>query len=76
MNRDPIEENGGLNLYGVVGNSPLINVDKLGKIPTLTLTQDKVDPGYCGSFAWKVSFATSPKLANSKSKRNGLTETT
>jgi len=29
--RDPIQENGGLNLYGMVGNNPLNNVDPLGQ---------------------------------------------
>jgi insecticidal toxin complex protein TccC len=30
INRDPIGEMGGLNLYGFVGNSPLIYVDPYG----------------------------------------------
>ena len=30
MNRDAIEEDGGLNLYGYVGNGVLMNVDLLG----------------------------------------------
>lgn len=30
LNRDPIEENGGLNLYGFVGNDPINSVDMLG----------------------------------------------
>jgi len=30
INRDPIEEDGGLNLYGFVGNSPLNYIDPLG----------------------------------------------
>ena len=31
MNRDPIEEEGGSNLYGFVGNDPIRRVDFLGK---------------------------------------------
>ena len=31
MNRDPIEEKGGLNLYGFVGNKPLDKYDYLGQ---------------------------------------------
>lgn len=30
LSRDPIEENGGLNLYGIVGNDPLNYIDLLG----------------------------------------------
>ena len=31
LNRDPIEENGGLNLYGFCGNNPLYNIDLIGE---------------------------------------------
>jgi RHS repeat-associated protein len=30
INRDPIEEQGGLNLYGMVGNDPINHIDPLG----------------------------------------------
>lgn len=30
LNRDPIEEAGGINLFGFVDNSPILNVDQLG----------------------------------------------
>jgi hypothetical protein len=30
LNRDPIEENGGFNLYGFVGNDAVIHIDKYG----------------------------------------------
>lgn len=30
INRDPIEEEGGINLYGFVGNDPINNVDRVG----------------------------------------------
>ena len=33
INRDPIGEQGGLNLYGFVGNSPIVYSDFLGKFP-------------------------------------------
>ena len=33
LNRDPIAEDGGLNLYGMVGNDPVNNVDVLGLSP-------------------------------------------
>ena len=31
LSRDPIEEKGGLNIYGFVGNKPINNTDSLGK---------------------------------------------
>jgi uncharacterized protein RhaS with RHS repeats len=30
LNRDPIEEKGGFNLYGFVGNSPINSIDPIG----------------------------------------------
>ncbi|WP_346189740.1 LamG-like jellyroll fold domain-containing protein [Rubritalea halochordaticola] len=55
INRDPIEEMGGLNVYGLVGNDAVLKWDLLGMIPThaeasemtlkdmmKTLTQDEV----------------------------------
>ena len=33
LSRDPIEEQGGYNLYGMVGNNPVIQWDKLGYAP-------------------------------------------
>jgi RHS repeat-associated protein len=38
INRDPIEEKGGVNLYGFVGNRPIDQVDKLGQHPSDTST--------------------------------------
>lgn len=36
-NRDPIEEEGGYNLYGFVGNSPVNGLDRFGLIPHAVL---------------------------------------
>jgi RHS repeat-associated protein len=33
INRDPIGEKGGLNLYGIVGNNPITKIDALGQGP-------------------------------------------
>ncbi len=33
INRDPIGENGGINLYGYVENNPISNVDLMGTVP-------------------------------------------
>ena len=35
LNRDPIEEEGGLNIYGFVDNEPISNVDLHGMVPWL-----------------------------------------
>jgi RHS repeat-associated protein len=35
LNRDPIQERGGINLYGYVGNSPLNRIDPLGHGPEM-----------------------------------------
>ena len=32
LNRDPIEERGGVNIYGFVGNDPVVSVDILGRV--------------------------------------------
>jgi RHS repeat-associated protein len=61
INRDPIEESGGMNLYGFVGNDGVRNWDYLGNKPSLTMKTGEVDLGKCGSFSWKVDFAVSPK---------------
>ena len=37
LSRDPIEEQGGLNLYAFVGNSAILKTDYLGKIVPLTI---------------------------------------
>ena len=37
LSRDPIGENGGLNVYGYVGNDPLGSVDPLGLLVNVTL---------------------------------------
>ncbi|TAE93461.1 MAG: RHS repeat-associated core domain-containing protein [Verrucomicrobia bacterium] len=61
INRDPIEERGGLNLYGFVGNDGLNRWDFLGNIPSLLMNTSKVQLGNCGSFYWPASFTTSPE---------------
>jgi len=36
ISRDPIEEEGGINLYGFCGNDPISKVDYLGMLPSIT----------------------------------------
>ena len=43
LNRDPIEEEGGLNLYVFVGNRALDAIDSLGHLVTIVLAGDKGD---------------------------------
>ena len=58
INRDPIEEQGGLNLYNFVGNDGVYKVDFLGKQPTLSIGfNSKVILGPCGLFIWMISWS-------------------
>ena len=54
LNRDPIAERGGLNLYGFVGNDGVNDVDKLGKNPLLWKWVS--DAGTAITYASLVSF--------------------
>ena len=60
--RDPIEERGGINLYGFVVNSPTDLVDLLGLLRLLQLTSASADDstGYCGSFVRSYDIKVSP----------------
>jgi len=40
LGRDPIEESGGLNLYGFVGNNPINRWDLLGMSPFIEATSE------------------------------------
>jgi len=42
LNRDPIGENGGLNLYGYVGNNPIDLIDPLGLVFYITVGFDGI----------------------------------
>jgi RHS repeat-associated protein len=44
LNRDPIEEDGGFNLYGYVGNNPVNFVDPLGYCPWCLFARPPVIP--------------------------------
>ena len=44
LSRDPIEEVGGLNLYGMVGNDPLNTIDFLGLADTELHHVIKINP--------------------------------
>ena len=39
LNQDPIEEKGGLNLYGFVGNNPVSKCDKLGMVQYMNVKE-------------------------------------
>ena len=47
--RDPIQERGGLNLYGFVGNDGIGRIDKLGLIPNIGLWQQPTPPASSSS---------------------------
>jgi len=51
INKDPIEEQGGLNLYGFCGNNSVNRWDILGRVPGGDLVQD-VDGSGGGGDGW------------------------
>jgi hypothetical protein len=69
MTRDPLEEDGALNLYGGILNSPILQIDALGKehnlwsrvvsnLPPAELQKRTVNlsKGYCGGFSWTIQW--------------------
>jgi RHS repeat-associated protein len=60
--RDPIEERGGVNLYGFVGNDGVYRWDVLGQKVGGGLAIRETNPfmGTCGAFAWTIFFHWSP----------------
>src|SRR5207244_676502 len=56
LNRDPIAEGGGLNLYGYVGNSPINNRDPSGLAWMLSPTPPPgTDPAQYGPYVIKIN---------------------
>ena len=45
LNRDPIGESGGLNLYGYVRNTPVMHTDALGLEPQLPVSPGEITTG-------------------------------
>jgi len=66
--RDPIGENGGVNLYGFLSNNGLDTIDYLGrednkKRKKYKITQKQTapfKPGPCGEFTWTTEFSVVP----------------
>jgi hypothetical protein len=56
INRDPIEESGGLNVYGFVGNDGINRWDYLGMVPVWIEKHFK----HLGFLAWRKLMVTSP----------------
>lgn len=51
INRDPIEEAGGTNLYGFCGNDPVNETDYLGLLPSIQIEED--DANIISTLAWQ-----------------------
>lgn len=56
MNRDPIEEDGGLNAYAFVRNAPTFRFDVLGLATSWMSVSHSVSMGNCGKFSWNDTF--------------------
>ena len=67
LSRDPIEENGGVNLYGFVGNQPVSNVDALGLSPVLsgsTVSGPIPSGSKSGAFNWQIQWSVNTASDN------------
>jgi RHS repeat-associated protein len=62
LNRDPIEESGGLNLYGFVGNDPTNGVDVLGMACDPTKTVGSAIAGFSEGALLAISYEIGVKL--------------
>lgn len=60
LNRDPIEEKGGIGVYGMVQNEPLSKTDYKGLAPVLQVAGGQPRPGNCGSFIWTATWSLGP----------------
>lgn len=56
LNRDPIEESGGLNLYGFVGNSSLSDTDLLGRSSAENSSYPVYDFEDCFTWRYEVQY--------------------
>ncbi|MEI7775587.1 MAG: RHS repeat-associated core domain-containing protein [Verrucomicrobiota bacterium] len=56
ISRDPIGEEGGLNIYGFIDNNPIGFTDTLGLQPTLSFKSIQEQEGNCGNFRWDVQW--------------------
>ncbi len=64
VNRDPIEESGGLHIYRFVENRPIDGVDPVGLRTMLDYITWRFALGICGSFEWVVTFTITPGNSN------------
>jgi hypothetical protein len=62
LSRDPIGENGGINLYGMVGNNPINQWDYLGMV-TLGYTTLRQPTAICGGGGWSIAWTVTDSFA-------------
>jgi RHS repeat-associated protein len=61
INRDPIEEDGGENLYAFLENETADGVDLLGLVTRdLNYVEWRKEPGMCGEYEWVITFTIDP----------------
>ena len=63
LSRDPIAENGGINLYAYVGNDPINWVDPFGLYKKIDQLMNEIETGKTGSTLGSASF-TKEEVAN------------
>lgn len=62
--RDPIEEEGGINLYGFVGNDGVRSIDALGKFPIIRLGNQTLNTGNVSRRGGGVGIVFTAKYAS------------
>ena len=74
LSRDPIAENGGINLYAYVGNDPINWVDPFGLYKKIDQLMNEIETGKTGSTLGSACF-TKEEVANAAEQAEDALET-
>jgi hypothetical protein len=64
LSRDPIEEQGGPNIYAFPLDDPIDQVDYIGQA-SLSYSSKNKSPGMCGGFTWTIHWKVNKPKPNS-----------